>query len=119
MTYEPCPSPLSDIDIYEMRTFQEEFITAIKQKDLINLPSYIDNAKSRSYADALEGLICWAELVLKEGLSTPREQRLEREDNARIMKRPSIEIMYERNLKGQLIPNLFPKEADSSLMTYS
>ena len=64
MTLEPLPSPRSVNEHDEQMIFQDEFIQSIKEKDMRQLPRMLKIAYKR-YAEVMEPLICWAELIIK------------------------------------------------------
>lgn len=100
-TQEPCPTP--NIDMDDLRIFQDSFVQAIKEEDMYELPQMIKHAMY-NYPDVMEGLICWAELVIKKVKEAPAIEEKRAEDIAKIKLDP-VEIMFHRNLKGTLVPN--------------
>ena len=102
ITIEPTPTP--DPEYEELDGFKVKFVSAIQYNDYEALPAMIEEALNL-YPSQLEELICWGELKLKmyaEHLKAEKSKVQVALDEDQI-----LEIMFMRNLKGNLEPNMF------------
>lgn len=111
VTLEPPSTPAYNID--SQMIFQDTFLQNIKEKDMTELPRNLVYAK-KHFPEVMEGLICWAELLLRQNVEV-HNMELEEEigglSNSNSQARPVIdhvELMFHRNMKGTLLPNMFP-----------
>ena len=99
---EPTNSPLEDYS--ELAMFQARFVTALKNRDVEKLPSFIEKALN-DYSMQLEELICWGELLLRQHAERAEKEKFDvmnATQNDEI-----LEVMFKKNLKGTLQPNMF------------
>ena len=112
VTLEPPTTPRIDID--KQLVFQDEFLYSIKVRDVQELQWQVKHAL-RHYADVMERLICWAELILKE----EREKQVVKEYADDIENKDGgtlseTDLMYHRNVRGNLVPNMFDQGENQS-----
>ena len=111
VTLEPPSTPVNNIDAQMI--FQDTFLQSIKEKDMTELPRNLVYAK-KHFPEVMEGLICWAELLLRQNIEVHNmelEEELGGLTNSNSQAKPivdHVELMFNRNMKGTLSPNQFP-----------